>query len=209
MKNILCYGDSNTWGYKPFSGNRFSIIERWPGVMRKLLNKDYWVIEDGLCGRTTVWDDPLSEGRNGSSYLIPCLEVNKPLDLVIIMLGTNDLKARFGLPMCDVAEGISLLIKIILNSETENKAKAPKVLLVAPPRITSLTEFSDLFAGGEEKSLLFSQYYKDVAQKLGCDFFDAGSVINSMLPDGIHFGFKEHKIFGEALAVKVKEIFSS
>lgn len=209
MKNILCFGDSNTWGYIPFSGSRFNLSERWPGIMREKLGKNYWIIEDGLCGRTTVWDDPLNEGRNGRNYLLPCLEVHKPLDLVILMLGTNDLKSKFGLPMCDIVEGISLLTKLILSSETGRQGKAPKVLLIAPPKITSLKEFPDLFLGAEEKSILFSQCYKEVAQQLQCAFFDSGSVINSMLSDGIHFGSNEHRIFGEALAIKVKEIFDA
>ena len=98
MTRILCYGDSNTWGYDPASGERFAADIRWTGVLRKVLASDrFEVIEEGLNGRTTVWDDPIEGQKNGRQYLIPCLESHRPLDLVVILLGTNDLKKRFSL----------------------------------------------------------------------------------------------------------------
>lgn len=92
MRHILCYGDSNTWGYTPGTGERHAPDVRWTGVLRRLLGEGWEVLEEGMNGRTTVFDNPMSQGRNGSAYLLTCLETHKPLDLVILMLGTNDLR---------------------------------------------------------------------------------------------------------------------
>ena len=95
MKTILCFGDSNTWGYNPENRQRFGPEERWSGILRNSLGEDYRAIEEGLNGRTTLWDDPIEGFKNGLDYLMPCLESHKPFDLITIMLGTNDLKCRF------------------------------------------------------------------------------------------------------------------
>ncbi|MCW5845462.1 MAG: hypothetical protein KIT77_29690, partial [Caldilinea sp.] len=105
MKRILCFGDSNTWGYDPVSQDRYARNARWPGVLRQQIGAGYEVIEEGLNGRTTVWNDPIEGYKNGRDYLIPCLETHRPLDLVIILLGTNDLKKRFSLSAYDIAQG--------------------------------------------------------------------------------------------------------
>ncbi len=104
MKTVLCYGDSNTWGSDPETGERFAPDVRWPGVLRRSLGEGYWVIEEGLGGRTTVRDDPIEGAhKNGRAYLRACLESHKPIDLMTIMLGTNDLKARFAASASDIA----------------------------------------------------------------------------------------------------------
>ncbi len=100
IKTILCYGDSNTWGYIPATAGRYPPDVRWPGVMRKLLGEKYNVIEEGLNGRTTVWEDPYKPGRNGLELLIPILDSHNPIDLVVVMLGTNDLKHFYGVLCC-------------------------------------------------------------------------------------------------------------
>lgn len=119
MKTILCYGDSNTWGYSPATQDRYGRDERWTGVLRNEIGEGYLVIEKGLGGRTTVWDDPV-EGRhkNGETYLLPCLESHQPIDLVIILLGTNDLKRRFCVGAFDIAQGAGGLVRIVQKSET-------------------------------------------------------------------------------------------
>jgi len=100
MKTIMCYGDSNTWGCIPLTGQqpprRYGPAQRWPGVLRRELGDGHWIVEEGLNGRTTVWDDPLEPFRSGKELLAPCLMTHEPIDLVIVMLGTNDLKRRFG-----------------------------------------------------------------------------------------------------------------
>ena len=123
MKNILCYGDSNTWGCPPLEDwpittiTRFGPDVRWGSVMRSILGEGYWAVEEGLNGRTTVWDDPVEgEHRNGKPYLLPCLLSHAPLDLVILMLGTNDLKSRYSLSAWDIASGVATLIDLIQKS---------------------------------------------------------------------------------------------
>lgn len=206
MKEVLCYGDSNTWGYNPATKDRYGRDERWTGVLQNALGSDYHVIEEGLSGRTTVWDDPIEGFKNGKNYLPPCLETHKPLDLVIIMLGTNDLKKRFSLSAYDISRGAGVLINIANKSDCGRMERPPKVLLLAPPPLGKLTEFSEMFEGGAEKSERFSQHYRDVAQEYGCEFFDLSTVIRSSDVDGVHFKKKDHRALGEAVAEIVKNI---
>jgi lysophospholipase L1-like esterase len=206
-KTILCYGDSNTWGWNPVTQTRYSRHERWPGVLRQELGEGYLVIEEGLNGRTTVWDDPIEGYKNGKEYLIPCLETHKPIDLVIIMLGTNDLKARFGVPACDVAAGAGVLVDIVAKSETGPRDGAPPVLLVAPPPIAKLSEFADMFEGGAAKSEALSRHFRLIAEERGCALLDASEVISSSAVDGIHLDLGEHRKLGEAVAARVRQMF--
>ena len=120
MKSILCFGDSNTWGADPVTAGRFSLHDRWPGVLRDELGDVFHVIEEGLGGRTTVWDDPIDEYRNGKHHLLPCLWSHMPLDLVIIMLGTNDLKGRVCRRATDIASGVNHLVGMTLRSGVRN-----------------------------------------------------------------------------------------
>ena len=211
MKTILCYGDSNTWGYNPSTGKRYGRSERWPGVLRNELGEGYLVIEEGLNGRTTVWDDPIEGYKSGKEYLIPCLETHKPIDLVIILLGTNDLKKRFSLTAFDIAEGAGVLVKIIQKSETGPGDEAPEVLLLVPPPVAKLagTEFVDMFEDAEEKSGKFSQHYRRVADELGCELLDTAEVIVSSEIDGIHLEVEEHRKLGEAVAAHVRKILGT
>lgn len=140
MKTILCYGDSNTWGWNPDTGLRYPRDIRWPGRLQIELGPTYYVIEEGLNGRTTVWDDPIEEHKNGKTYLYPCLESHKPLDLVVLMLGTNDLKTRFWLSTLDIVSGIARLVEIIQSSRSGVQETSPKILLLAPPLVTNLDE---------------------------------------------------------------------
>ena len=206
MKRILCYGDSNTWGYNPVTQDRFEKHERWTGQLSRALGDDYDVIEEGLNGRTTVWDDPIEGYKNGREYLIPCLESHKPLDLVIILLGVNDLKKRFSLSAYDVAEGAGVLVQIVQKSNTGMMNGAPQVLLVAPPPVGKLTAFAEFFEGAEAKSQKFAEHYRRVASELRCLFFDTSTIIVSSDLDGIHLERNEHAKLGQAMAVKVREI---
>jgi lysophospholipase L1-like esterase len=206
MKTILCYGDSNTWGSNPATDERFGLTERWPGVLRQTLGDGYWIIEEGLRGRTTVWDDPIEGYKNGQSYLIPCLQTHCPLDLVIIMLGTNDLKMRFSLPAYDIANGAGVLVDVVQKSDAGYDGQPPDVLLLAPPPVTTLTEYAEMFADSLEKSKRFAHHYRRVAEEYGCHFLDTGQMIVSSPLDGIHFEIEEHRKLGLAVAEKVKEI---
>ena len=204
IKTVLCFGDSNTWGHNPADSERYARDVRWAGVLRRELGDGYLVIEEGLNGRTTVWDDPIEGYKNGRDYLIPCLGTHHPLDLVIIMLGTNDLKMRFSLPAYDIASGAGVLVDIVKKSDAGRAGKPPQVLLMAPPPVAKLAGFADMFAGSEAKSRQFSAQYRRVADELGCALLDTAEVIVSSDLDGIHFDPEEHEKLGVAVAGRVK-----
>src|ERR671917_870887 len=150
MRTVLCYGDSNTWGYDPATRERFPPHVRWTGVLATLLGAEYRVIEEGLNGRTTRWDDPIEPGRNGLTYLRPCIESHKPLDLMVIMLGTNDLKRRFNLVASDIAQSAAELAQLAWRFANGPDGARAKALLVAPPAVSTLTEFDQMFEGARE-----------------------------------------------------------
>ncbi len=206
MKNILCYGDSNTWGYDPATGERFGTEIRWPGVLKKELGDVYVVIEEGLNGRTTVWDDPLHGGfKNGMEYLIPCLASHKPLDLVILFLGTNDLKTRFSLTASEITSGIRTLVDAIFKSNSGISEKPPQLLLISPPTIGKVpvsSRFSEEFEGANEKSKKLGTYFKEVALEYSCEFLDASELIKTSEIDGIHLNKDQHVKLGHHIAEK-------
>lgn len=208
MKTILCYGDSNTWGYMPGTpAERYGRDIRWAKVMQKHLGSDYEVIEEALNGRTTVHEDFLEEGRNGMTYLLPCLLSHAPIDLVILKLGVNDLKQRFNVPASDIADGVRKLSWKILSSACGPENQAPKLMILTPPPLAKLTEFAEMFAGGTEKSLQFPQHYKKVADELGCYYLDTGEYVVASDVDGIHYAPQYHVKLGEVMAERVKDIF--
>ncbi len=206
MKTILCYGDSNTFGSRPMSGDRYGLDERWTGVLASELGAGYRVIEEGLGGRTTIWEDPIEEFRNGKTYLLPCLWSHRPLDLVTIMLGTNDLKMRFHLPAYDIAAGAGVLVDLTLRSGAGPNFGAPQVLLIAPPVVGKLTDYADMMDDAVNKSSKFGEYYGRVARDYGCHFLDAGRAVVSSDVDGIHLDVGEHRKLGQAVAARVREI---
>ena len=208
MKTILCYGDSNTWGYDPATQTRFPRDIRWPGVFRSELGEGYIVIEEGLNGRTTVWDDPIELDKNGATYLRPCIQTHKPFDLVIIMLGTNDLKTRFSLPTYDIASGAGVLVDIVKKSDTGIGGEAPEVLLIAPPPAVELTGFAEMFEDAVEKSGGFARHYRRISNEKGCHYLDAGDHVESSPLDGIHLEVDMHARLGRAVVAKVREIMS-
>ena len=210
MINILCYGDSNTWGRKPLEDARFPMDVRWPGVLRKELGPGYWIIEEGLNGRTTVWDDPVAEGRSGKQYLIPCLNSHKPLDLVVILLGSNDLKPKFSLSAYEIARGAATLVDLIQHSATGPEGSSPQVLLISPPHVLPLdevNEWSIQFEGAPGKSTRLAEHFSDVARKFNVHFMDAAQVMESSPRDGIHFEADGHGQLGKAVAQEVMRIF--
>lgn len=206
MKTILCYGDSNTWGWDPISESRFNKDVRWPGVLQQEIGDDYEVISEGLPGRTTVWTDPIEGHMSGKDYLIPCLNSHKPIDLVIILLGINDLKRRFGVTAFDIAEGIGHLVKIVQGSESGPSGRSPQVLILIPPPLEKLSKFAEMFAGGAEKSKNLNQQYKRVAELLACPYLDTSEHIFSSDVDGVHFDASAHNTLGHVVAQKVKTI---
>lgn len=207
MKTVLCYGDSNTWGSDPETGERFAPDIRWPGVLARELGEGFRVIEEGLSGRTTVRDDPIEGAhKNGRMYLRACLESHKPIDLMTIMLGTNDLKERFAASASDIAQGAASLAEMALTSGCGSEGGAPVVVLISPPPVGKLTDMADMFAGSEEKSGRFSEHYRRFAEQYGCEFLDASEVIVSSDVDGIHLEAEEHRKLGGAVAAGVKKV---
>ncbi|MGD9475007.1 MAG: SGNH/GDSL hydrolase family protein [Eubacteriaceae bacterium] len=214
MKNIMIFGDSNTWGWDP-SNDLIQVIKRWPdevrwaGVLQEELGADYKIIPEGLNGRTTVWDDPIEEYRCGKQHIIPLLDSHAPLDLVIIMIGTNDLKDRYTVTAQDIANGAGLILDKTLAQAGAFGPDGPKVLFIAPPPLGPIENgiFKFMFAGNREKSLQMAEFYEAVASSRGVPFFDAASVAKVSEIDGLHMDADAHAALGKAVAQQVKNIF--
>jgi len=203
---ILCFGDSNTWGY--ISGtdhNRYLKNERWTGVLSNLLGSKYVVIEEGLNSRTLVSNDerPGREGRNGASYLIPCLDTHDPLDIVIIMLGTNELKAIYDKTSEDI--GILLeeyFVKVILQHKSQFSDNIPKLFLVVPPLVNENTDYcKNKYEGAYEKSQLLNDVYKRIADKYNCIFVNNKDLEVGI--DGVHMTKKGHNILAKKIVEEI------
>ena len=206
-KTVLCYGDSITWGYNPANQNRMSWDERWTGVLTKGLDDNYNVIEEGLKGRTTTWNDPVDgASKNGLNYLIPCLESHKPIDLCILLLGLNDLKKRFSLPSIEIARGITVIIEVIKKSGTGINGSAPKILLLTPPIINPVESLSQEFRNSHNKSRKLPGYYAKIARNYGLEFLDISKIITVSELDGVHIDVDEQFKLGNLVLKKVKQI---
>ncbi len=208
MKNILCYGDSNTYGFDPISETRFDRDKRWTGILAKELGDMYHIIEEGLNHRTTVWDDPILDFRNGKRYLVPCLHSHKPIDLVILMLGSNDLKARFRLSASDIADGISELANIILNSGAGIEGKSPELLILSEPALGNITRYAEMMEGAEEKAGKLPFYYEKVAEDMNCHFLNMSASIQCSDADGLHMEAEEQNKMAQILKDKILEILA-
>lgn len=214
MKTILCFGDSNTWGYDPASmtapyPRRHGPGVRWTGVLAKELGADFKVIEEGQNGRTTVHEDPLNICRKGKDYLPACLESHKPLDLVILMLGTNDLKSTFNVPPGEIAAGAGVLARMILASDAGLGNRPPQLLLVCPPLVGDLSGMPDVEAkipNGAARSAQFPRHYEALAASLKCGYFNSQEVVKTSPVDGVHLEAGEHLKLGQALAAAVRGV---
>lgn len=208
-KTVLCYGDSNTWGAAtvPRPDDRYAPDERWPGVLRAALGSGWLVIEEGLNGRTTVNDDPVEGAeKNGSTYLGTCLQSHKPLDVVVIMLGTNDLKARFNKSPWEIAQGMGVLVDMVKTAGIGRGGDVPRILVVSPaPTLDEIPNHAEMFEGAQPKSKLLAGAYKTLAEERGVEFFDAGSVIRSSTFDGFHLDPDAHAALGKAIAAEIEK----
>lgn len=216
-KHIVCFGDSNTHGYcaDPLDcadgGIRFNESERWTLRLQTLLGDGYLVIEEGLSGRTTCFDDPLFEGLSGVSYISPCLKSHAFVDLLIIMLGTNDTKERFSASAACIGCGMSRLIKKAMATECWGDKK-PNILVIAPPHIGEgiyrSTEAEIMGPGCVTKSRELARHYKEQCDLIGCHFLDAQALdceFNTI--DYMHLTNKGHATLAEALAKIVPTFF--
>jgi lysophospholipase L1-like esterase len=207
MDSILVNGDSLSWGIIPNTRKRLQFEQRWPGVLERELAKGerrVRVLEDCLNGRRTVWDDPFKPGRNGLQGFEQKLEIHSPLLLLILVLGTNDFQSTHVNSAALSAQGIAALVRAARRAPIEPGMPVPKVLVVAPPPIlTPKGSVAAKFEGAEVRARGVAAAYGEVANELGCFFFDAGSVISTSQADGVHLDADQHRILGLELAKQV------
>jgi len=199
-KSILCFGDSITWGYNPEDGSRFALEERWPRVLEAALDGRARVIEEGLNARTVATDEPSRPNRNGLAMLPPLLESHAPLDVVVIMLGTNDSAPCYGLTAGKIAMNCGSLIRAVNASLAGPGATAPMTFLIAPPPLGSLSAVMSLFyAGGQATSRGLAEAYRIIAKQFGVLFLDAGQVTTVSAIDGVHLDPDGQRALGLAV----------
>ena len=201
---VLCFGDSNTHGTPPLEtrnalAQRYPRNVRWPGVMAERLGEGWHVIEEGHPGRTTVHDDAIEgEHRNGARVLLAILESHKPIEVMVLMLGTNDCKQRFSLTSLDIALGILRLIHVAQAS-----GLVGRIVVVSPAPIEERGCLAEIFTGGAARSRGVAAHLKDIAAERGCTFLDAGSLVTVDPLDGVHLSAKSHHTLGAAVAEMV------
>ncbi|KUM34267.1 SGNH/GDSL hydrolase family protein [Pseudomonas sp. EpS/L25] len=214
LRTLLCYGDSNTHGTRPMTQpgvlERFGWDERWTGVLARGLGHDWRLIEEGLPARTTVHDDPIDgHHKNGLSYLRPCLESQLPVDVLILMLGTNDLKARLSMTPADIASALQVLLEEIGRCNAGPDGGQPKLIVMAPAPIEEVGFLGEIFVGGAAKSRELAARYRQVAAAQGAAFVDAGEIIRVSPVDGVHFAADQHLRLGEHLVGVVRAAASA
>ena len=205
MAKVLCFGDSNTWGTVPGESYRYNENQRWPALLKSALVTQAEVIEEGQQGRTLVHNNPFQGNKSGQRYLKDCLEKYAP-DLVLILLGTNDLKKRFALCVDDVAKSAAHLAEQTQQFKSPSLQKTAKVLLIAPPLVYEVGFYAKMYAGAGAKSMAFAKCYALHAQSIGCAFFDAGSVVSPCPEEGIHWQKDQHQFLADALIPIIKDM---
>ena len=216
MPSILCFGDSNTWGYDPAATAassfpiRYPADVRWPGQLARELGNTWRVIEEGQNGRAAVHEDRTAlASRCGRDYLLPCLESHHPLEVVAIMLGTNDLKSCHHLPAQDIANGVGVLVQLILKSGAGLGTSAPKILVICPAAIGNLESLPDLaprFDRARERSLDLPRLYAAMAELHGVEFLNAQEITQVSALDGLHFTAEDHAALAKAVAGKLRSM---
>lgn len=220
-RTILCYGDSNTWGYVPqdFSEGNFTIQRyprdiRWTGILQNLLGKSFCIVEEGLNSRTTNLDYQIPPDRNGKTYLPSCLYSHAPIDLVILALGGNDLKAYFNRTSGDIRAGLAELVDIIQGSfYGERMQQPPKILIMAPFKVLPIAEqFKDdngvvVLADAGKRAQELIREYADLAKEKNCYFLDVSMSVHPSEIDGMHLDAAAHQNLAEMVSEKIKRIF--
>jgi lysophospholipase L1-like esterase len=198
VRTVLCFGDSNTWGTDPSDDSRFPRGVRWPGRLQAALGDDWYVVEEGLPGRTMTLDSPLAPGKNGLGYLVPCLDSHAPLDAVVIFLGTNDLADRYSLSATDIARAAGRLVGVVRGSTAGIAGRAPEVILACPPGVGDV-EWEDGWKGAAAKSALLPDRFRAVADELGCPLIDLAAVTRYSDLDGVHLDADGHAAVARAV----------
>ncbi len=206
MKNILCFGDSNTFGYKPDRTGRYTYNERWTGILAQHLGTEYHIIEEGLNGRTTIFRDDEKPFATGVDYIYPCLMSHRPLDLVIVMLGTNDCKTKFHANPQDIANGLEQILDYIQQPFYN---QIPKVLILSPASIAESEDRSEFYGEFFNHYLKVSQglaaYYKSLAQRRNCYFLDINTVTQVSNLDGVHFDLSAHQKIAAVIEKEIRQ----
>lgn len=209
MKSVLAFGDSLTWGAIPGSDARHAFEDRWPNVLERELGGAVRVIENGLNGRTTVHEDRFSPHRNGAEHLPGLLEAHSPLDLAIIMLGTNDLNFCYGGRAFEAMLGMDRLVEIVQHHPYKRGMAAPRVLIVSPPHLRAAEgepDYDAYFGAAIEQSKKLGALYERIAGECGCAFFDAAPVAEASPVDGCHLDAENTRGVGRALAPVVRAL---
>jgi lysophospholipase L1-like esterase len=210
MNHILIYADSLTWGIIPNTRKRFSFEKRWPGIFENTLNSkgnNIRIIENCLNGRRTAWSDPFKEGRDGSQGLAQVIEMNSPLKLVILMLGHNDFQCTHDNSEWLSAQGTAKLINIIRQAPIEPEMPVPEIMVIAPPKIIKPKgTVANKFNGAENRCFNLANELAIISKENSVHYFDAGSVIEASVVDGIHLDENQHQILGEAIANSVSDV---
>ncbi len=203
MAVILCYGDSNTHGTAPLKAlgaqDRHPRGARWPDVMAEALGEDHEVIAEGLPGRTTVHDDVIEGGmRNGLTVLPAVLHSHRPIDLMVLMLGTNDLKVRFSVTSWEIARSVE---RLALTAKAEGVVR--DVMIISPVPVIETGVLAPVFVGAQARQIGLTEALAEGAARLGFGMFDAGSVVHVSPVDGVHWEMDAHRALGQALAPAV------
>jgi lysophospholipase L1-like esterase len=209
MKSILCFGDSLTWGYDPATLLRHPFEARWPNALAAKLGGMVQVIEEGMNGRTTVYDDPtVSENRNGAALLPALLTSHQPLDLVILALGTNDIKFAGRCRAFDAMLGMKRLITMVQRFDYKPGYRIPKILIAAPPHVIATENlfFQHLFQHAIGESRLFAGLYAALAEEMGVHAFDGAAHAVADPADGVHLDVANTRKLGEGMAPLVASI---
>ncbi len=207
---VVCFGDSLTWGFNPVDKSRYGHDIRWTRLLQRELGERFYVVEEGINGRTTVFEDPVRGDKNGLAHLASVRKTHMPIDILVIMLGTNDLQDRFSLSADAVGLAMSRILFAATQKTDDVEGRAPKVLLMAAPPLGDFTgkEYANIYsnAHGGVQSRLLSGVYQRIAADYGVAFFDTGTVISASETDAIHFEAAPQADLARAIAVEVRQL---
>ncbi|MEM7398564.1 MAG: SGNH/GDSL hydrolase family protein [Pseudomonadota bacterium] len=206
-KTILCFGDSITWGYNPKDATRYAPEDRWPRALESALQGRARAIEEGLNARTIATDDFARPFRNGMAMLPPLLESHAPIDIVVVMLGTNDSAPCYGLTAGRIGMNATVMVRAINSSQAGPGDAAPKTVLMAPPPLGSLNpEMSLMYSGGQGTSRGLAAAYETVAKRFGIAYLNAADVVKVSAVDGVHLDPEAQRALGAAVGKVVEPL---